>query len=242
MQGLWLLVASVLAGERVVRVPEAGVLPEGDEALPVGPNHLAAGPGGRVALWDAARGVVRVDDGARWSFSPGHVDGLAIDAAGRVLVLDGLAISAWTKTGPVTTLSLPPLAPRGMPIEVRGDAVCVIDPFSNCHVVARATAAGVTPDDALLPPRFAVTRRGGVVLVDGVAVYTGSDDVAARIVGDWVVVRDHGVRLAVAPRTGARVALPPSPAWSGGLDVAAGPDGALAWLVDDDGPAVRVRE
>jgi hypothetical protein len=221
-------------------VPEAVVLPAGVDALPVGPNHLALGPGGAVAFWDAAGGVVRVDDGARWSFSPGRVDGLAIAADGRVLVLDGLAIGVWARGGPVTTLPLPPLAPPGMPIEVRGEDVCVVDAFANCHVVARTTAAGIAPADGLRPPRWAVTRRGGDVLVDGVVVYSGTGDVSARIVGDRVIVRDHGARVAIEPRSGERVALPTPPAWSGGRDVAVGPDGSLAWLADEGGPVVRV--
>lgn len=134
-----------------------GFDPGGEDRAPRGPEELALGPDGWLALADPVdREVIVLQDGARHAaFAVDRpTDLLFLEAAEgawpELLVLDGPArtVQRWTVSGDLLeSWPLPGLVPQGghMHLDEEG-RLAMVDLFGNRHAVGR-----VTPD-GLLPP------------------------------------------------------------------------------------------
>src|SRR6185369_7308551 len=70
---------------------DVGFQPVAEDAQAIGPDYLAAGPGGMAAFYDRVRRQVVVVSraGTHSAFDAGHADGLSITDKGDVVVMDG---------------------------------------------------------------------------------------------------------------------------------------------------------
>lgn len=208
MSFLWVLLAGLGLSARAATVSQQTIswsvlpqVPAAEDALALGPDLLAAGPDGALALWNAA-------DGALWLVQPGrapsahmlgHVDDLAWTEAG-ILLLDESSrrlVLVDTEGQTLATRPLPDLSPVGMNLVVSGARVDGADPFGNRHPLARldgqALVAATGP--ALLPPAVSVRwdAAGKRMWVEGRAFSVpGAIKAGGRVLGDaaqgWLVV------------------------------------------------------
>jgi len=232
------------------------------EALPQGPEQLAAGPGGRLALYDAAsREVVLIEGGrAALSFPVDRCADLAFTAAGDLLVLDTSArsLALWSPQGvALAQAHLPERAPTGLLLVVEGDQVYGRDLFGNLHPLALVDHAGLrAPEQDRLVERAGAVRWDPAAGVFHVRPSQGPDvDVPApgavkasgQLQGSWLVVDtvlgdtalgDTGPlrvrREVVSLPSLERVALPvEGRLYAPHGDLALGSDGSL-WVLDPE--------
>lgn len=248
---------ALAADARVGLLPwaELDLIPAAPEAPAVGPDLLAAGPDGQLALWNPAEALLHLypsvdaalagDPGS--TFALAAAEDLAWTGVG-LLVLDGRRISLYAASGQrLSERELPGLVPTGVRLVVEDAAIYGADVFGNRHPVA--TLAGATlrapKSQALLPPAAAVrwdeparTLRVGMTAVKmpdamkaGGRVLLGGGQrwlVVDAVVGDSPLQVERQV---ISLDTGARVSLPVSGRlYAPTADVAVDGRGALVWM------------
>lgn len=154
----WVLsIAAFAAGEDSGSIPwsELELTPSAQETRAIGPDLLAAGPEGRIAIWNPAEALVHVHasvDAALagvqpTSFAIPTADDLAWSEAG-LLVLDEARrqLDLYAPAGQRRdSLLLPGLVPVGVHLYVQGGVVYAVDVFSNRRPVARVSEEGLSP-------------------------------------------------------------------------------------------------
>lgn len=150
---------------------ELDLIPAAPEMPAMGPDRLAAGPDGQLALWNPADALLRVYPSvdaalagdSSVAFALAAADDLAWTGAG-LLVLDGRRLMLYDPGGQrLSELPLPGLVPTGSTLEVDGDAVYGRDVFGNRHPMATLGAGRLAPpvDQRLLPPSAELRWDGG---------------------------------------------------------------------------------
>lgn len=243
------------ASDSVTEIPASafGFSPMAPESPAFGPDLLAIGPEGAVALWDPVRfavfGVVGPDV---FALPLDHADSLAWTTAGDLLVLDesSRTLTRWGLTpfgaapgGPgrasasqVAAIAMDRLCPVGVRLAISGDLAFGIDAFGNAHPLADLVAGLAPPSGPRLwPPSHVVRLHGGELSVDGVRVNAPIDALGGRLLGDWVLVEagQRGAvrqRLAISLITGRQVELPLGGRYRPAKGVNVGLDGALGYL------------
>lgn len=249
--------SATAAGSRVGLLPwgELALLPAAPESPALGPDLLAAGPDGQIALWDPASGLVHLypsvdaalagDPGS--AFALAVADDLAWTGAG-LLVLDGRRLLLFSEGGqPAGSRTLPDLAPTGLTLWVEGSEVYGADVFGNRHPLASLADAQLRAPTGrrMLPPEVAVRwdpkRR---VLSAGERRLSLPEALRAsgRVISGggerWLVVEAvvgesplRVERQALSLRTGAQVLLPTSGRlYAPSDDLAVDGRGALIWM------------
>lgn len=147
---------------------EIELIPAAPESRAIGPDLLAAGPDGELAIWNPADALVHVYPGldaavggdTPRSFALAAADDLAWTAPGLVVLDDGgRRLDLYTAKGQLQGgLALPGLVPTGCRLEVSDGVVWGVDVFSNRHPIARVTASGLSPAEGLTlqPPSVRV--------------------------------------------------------------------------------------
>jgi hypothetical protein len=206
--------------------------PGGTEEAAVGPDVLAVGEDGRWALWDPVAGVVRGSEG---EFERSMLSSMAFAEDGALLVLDSRArtlgrYDAGKATG---TWDIDRMSPMGVSLVVSGGRAWGRDPYGGLH--ALATLDGDGDGDAPVARRSRL--NGGRVIVDGKEFPAPADVLAARILGDWVIIeagRPGALRERYAQSLGSgrRVTLPllRDQRYRPIHDLVAVSDGSLAWI------------
>ena len=155
--------------ERVVPWSEFGFVPAGQEAKAIGPDRVAAGADGLLALWDpvASRVLVLDDLVVTGGFGAVRVDDLAF--AGRDLVLlQGRTLALRdAAVKDLGHLGVPDVVPTNIDLLVRGSDVWGVDPFGNLHAIARmdhglAAPAGASFGGRAFPPHPVAKRPGAL--------------------------------------------------------------------------------
>ncbi len=227
--------------ETVLPWGSVGLSPALPEQAAFGPDQLALGPDGAWALWDPVRAEVH---GSFGRLSLPAVTGLAFTVEGDLLVLhDGVReLRRFRGLTEQARGRIDDLCPIGGTLVVVGDEALVIDAFGNAHPAATLTLGGLGPArrPLLRPPAHRATLRQGRLDVDGRALDLGADVVAARVLGDHLLI-EHGARGAVTHRglyplrptasPAAELRLPgPSAVYAPAAAIAVGPDGEVGWL------------
>lgn len=245
------------AAEALVPWSQLELRPARAEAPPIGPDRVAAGPAGQVALWNPASGWLDLYESVG-AFADGEpsaslrlraVDEVLWTDAG-VVVLDAgaRAVALYDAGGQrVDAARLPDLTPPDCGLSARGAALYATDAFGNRHGLATLSRAGFKPwtGPRVSPPEVEVRWRAadGVMVVDGVelALPPALKSGGRALTGGghtWLIV-DQVVsdaplavsRVAISLGSGARVALP-----SGGRlyapssDLSVNGRGQLVWL------------
>jgi len=182
-------------------------LPATEERPALGSGRLALGPDGAWAVYDPVRRRIVSDTGG---VAHGAVDDLLYATDGTLVVLDE---------------TRPGLVPSGSFLAEWDGEVVAVDPFGNGHPMDGSAR--------LLKPPHTLDVAEGVVRRDGVVVFRGEGRVAARALGEWVLVDTlvdgRASRLALHGDT--RVSLPVAGRrYVPEDDVALAPDGGLGWL------------
>lgn len=224
-----------------------GFSPAAPESVAFGPDHLALGPDGRWALWDPVRHVILVD-GEAWPRASGapavlaRVDGLAFASNGDLVILDASAriLTRWDGTSR-WTLPMDRLCPKDVRLVIDGELAAGIDAFGNVRPLADLSA-GLNPAEGpkLLAPEYVARVSNGVVEIDSpgaqqTVIDAPADSLAARIVGDWVLVEAGQPgklreRVLISLETGRSVGLPLDGRYRPASGVTAGPDGTVGFL------------
>lgn len=243
-----------------------GFDPGGIDRAPRGPEELALGPDGWLALADPVeREVIVLQDGSRHAaFAVDRpTDLLFLDAAEgawpELLVLDGPArtVQRWTVSGDLlASWPLPELVPQGGQLHLSEDGrLAMVDLFGNRHAVGT-----VTPDGLVAPTGRRLEQNPEPLLWDAPSGTYSTPErsfalpdalvASGALHGDWLVLDevtgDAPItvrRTAVNLVTGTAAELPVGDGtYVPQGDVAADPrTGALVYL--DPGPAgIRVLE
>lgn len=249
--------AAFAAGSRVGLLPwaELDLIPAAPESPALGPDLLAAGPDGQLALWNPAEALVHVYDSVDAAlagdtgsaFALAAADDLAWTGSG-IIVLDGRRISLFSASGQLLSeRALPELVPTGARLQVDGDQVYGADVFGNRHPAAQLVkGALVAPSSQkLLAPADPVRwdaasqtmRAGGQELALKDAIKAGGRVIRGGgqrwLVVD-AVVGDAPLRIqrqVLSLDSGARATIPvEGRLYAPTLDVAVDGRGALIWM------------
>lgn len=238
--------------DSITEIPASvfGFSPAALESPAFGPDLLAVGPNGAIALWDPVRRTVfGVSAAQAFVFPVDHADSLAWTTSGDLVVLDESArvLTRWaplpTAAGAshVARLAMDRLCPVGVRLAVWGDLAVGVDAFGNAHPLADL-AAGLAPATGprVLAPSHLVRVDAGELTVDGrridvASASLGAPALGARLLDDWLLI-EAGERGAVRARfvislsTGRQVDLPLGGRYRPAVGVSVGPDGVLGYL------------
>ena len=252
---LFLASGLAAASEAVVPWSQLDLTPARAEAPALGPDRLAAGPTGQVAIWNPASGWLDLYDGLG-AFKDGEasasvrlraVDDLVWTDAGLV-VLDAGArqVSLYDPLGQrLDRARLPDLVPPDCGLAVQGAALYATDAFGNRHGLAQLSAAGFGAWNGarVSPPEVVVRALKSELEVDGVPVpvpaalktsgrvLTGGGQrwlIVDQVVGDAPI---HTARTAISLKTGVRTTLSPANRlYAPSADLSVNGRGQLVWL------------
>ncbi len=227
------------------------------ESPALGPDLLAAGPEGQIALWNPATAqvhvypsldAVRASDAAS-SFAVPAADALAWTDAGILVLDDGRRrLDLYASTGQlVDSVMLPGLVPPGCQLDVDGDVVRAVDVFSNSRGIANVSSSGFAPAPglALQGPSLVVRwDQESRVLTAGDRelrlphALKASGRIQSRGAHRWLVIEavvsDSPIRVsrqALSLRTGKVVNLPVAGRlYAPGSDLSVDGHGHLVWM------------
>lgn len=227
------------------------------ESPALGPDLLAAGPEGQIALWNPAAAqihvypsldAVRAGDAAS-SFAVPAADALAWTDAGVLVLDDGRRrLDLYATTGQlVDSVTLPGLVPPGCQLDVDGDVVRAVDLFSNRRGIATISSSGLAPapGGALQGPSLVVRwDQESRVLTAGDRELTlphalkASGRIQSSGADRWLIIEavvgDSPVRVsrqALSLRTGKVVDLPVTGRlYAPGSDLSVDGRGHLVWM------------
>jgi len=201
MNLLLVLLAAHADTETVLSYADVGFEPARLEQLASGPDHIAAGPDGLIAMFDPVNLriiVIRKQMELR-SFSAPFVDDVAFTPEGHLVLLEGRSrvVSLWSQDGVhLDQRPLPGLVPAGIRLSVDGDEIYAKDIFGNRHPVAAVDGQQFIDSEGprLLPPIHTVKWMGWGFEVDDVRiplppVINEAAHAGAQVVGDhWLLI------------------------------------------------------
>jgi hypothetical protein len=176
---------------------DVGFQPMAEDAQAIGPDYLAAGPGGMAAFYDRVRRqvVVVARAGTHTAFDAGHADGLSVTPKGDIVVMDGgrRQDRIYDQKGKLLrTIDIPSKGLLGT-LTLEDGVLYHLGPDGQRHVVGEMT------DGGLRPPRPGLELSGeqmqrlreigektGVVEVGGEKVpVPASGRISGRLMGPW---------------------------------------------------------
>lgn len=254
---VWLWSGAAGAADGGVPWAQLEWTPARPDAPMLGPDRLAGGPDGQIAVWNPASGWLDTYDSLdawtsgelRSSARLGAVDDL-VWGAGGLVVLDASARTV-SLLGPdgqrLDRASLPELVPPGSGLSMEGDALYAVDAFGNRHGLARIKGGQIGAWDGprVSAPQVSVRRRaddhalqvGGRLIpvadalaVSGRALVGGGRTwlIIERVVSDAPLSVE---RQALCLETGRRVDLGPGErSYAPSSDLSVNGRGQLLWL------------